>query len=71
MLIDCATCPAAGHHCGSCIVSAFIDSSSVAPLDRREAAAVQLFADLGMISGAEAAQAHAVREPLELTRRVG
>lgn len=71
MLIDCATCPVAGRRCDTCVVAAFIETSSLAPLDRREAAAVQLFADLGMISAAEAANAHAVREPLEVVRRVG
>ena len=71
MLIDCAACPVAGRHCDTCVVGTFIEMSSLAPLDRREAAAVQLFADLGMISVAEAAAAHATREPFELARRVG
>lgn len=71
MFIDCATCPAAGRRCDTCVVTAFIDTSSIAPLDRREAAAVRLFADLGMVTAAEASEAHAVREPLELVRRVG
>lgn len=71
MLIDCASCPVAGLRCDTCVVASFIETSAVLPLDRREAGAVQMFADLGLVTASEASSAHAVREPFELARRVG
>lgn len=65
-VVDCDSCSGAGSRCGSCVVGFFLDHSSVAPLDHREAAAVSMLMELGMVAPEEARGAHAVRESLHL-----
>lgn len=71
MFVDCAACPVAGRHCATCAVGVVLETSTVLPLDAREARAVDMLASLGLVSFDEAAGAYALRENPRSVSRAG
>lgn len=68
MIVECATCPAAGHRCGDCVVTVLAglpvldsagDDPGHLPLDAAERAAVARFVAAGLLDRRYAASVRA------------
>lgn len=72
LVVDCGTCPVAGHGCAECSVRVLLDGPVPGlRLDPVEQRAVDAFVGAGLVSASEAARLTAEVQPWEGVRAAG